>query len=207
MTSRQRWLVFGLAGLAALSGMAMFGYVVWVTMKNVTSPPPPTAEDRRLVITAEALAEFGGPAPNPKAETLTAIRQFDGSRHINYSYDSKLDPDAVTRLNTTSITMVHTSAIGAIQAFKVQEMTTKAGLKLAQGTQGAKLVDTPGLLTIGDAHYAGVFRYKDLSTGHLFVVRQGRFVFTVLIFGLVFDDTKEANALFLPLVEEAKKRS
>ena len=207
MTSRQRWLVFGLAGLAALSGIAMFGYIVWVTMKNVTSPPPPTADDRRLVITAEALAEFGGPEPNPKAESLTAIRQFDGSRNINYEYDSKRDPNAETGLNTTTITMVHSNAFGAIQAFKMQEMTMKAALKLATGKRGATLIDSPGLLTVGDAQYAGVFRHQNQSTGHLFVVRQGRFVFTVVLFGLVFENAKDANELFLPLVEEARKRS
>lgn len=207
MTRKQRWVVFIVAGLFAVALAGMFGYIVWTTMKNVTAPPRATAEDRRLVITAEALAEYGGPAPNPAAESFTVMRQFDGSRHINYDYNTSRDPNAPadTRLNTTTMTMVHTSSLSAIQAYKMQEVTTKTAIKLGQG-KGA-LVDTPNLITVGDAHYAGVFRNDNQSTGHLFVVRQGRFVFTVLIFGLVFEDAEDVNALFLPLVEEAKKRS
>jgi hypothetical protein len=205
MTSRQRWLVFGLAGLAALAGVGVFGYLIWTTVKNITAPPPPTANDRRLAVTIEALQPFGGPTPNPAAETFVVLRQFDGSRNINYEYHSGRDPKAETRVNLTSMTMVTTSSLGAKQAFTVQEMTTKAGLKLAQGKHGATLLDNPGLLTVGDAHYAGVFQHNGKTSGNLFMVRQGRIVFTVVLFGLVLEETEEADKLFLPLVEEAKK--
>ena len=207
MTSGQRRLVFILAGVSALLGIGLTGWLMWTTVRNITSPKPPTGNDRRLVLTAEALQKFGGPTPNAAAESLSAIGQFDGSRTINYEYDTRRDPNAETRLNTTTITMIHPHAFGAIQSFKVQQVTTKAGISLAQGKSGAKLIDMPSLLSIGDDHYAGVVKYKEQTSGHLFVVRQGRIVFTVLIFGIVFEDPEAANAVMLPLVEEAKKRT
>ncbi|HYH09323.1 MAG TPA: hypothetical protein VEK11_19915 [Thermoanaerobaculia bacterium] len=204
MTSSQRRTIFILAGVSLLAGMGVFGFLVWTMFRNVMQPPPPRGDDRRLVVTAEALQEFGGPTPNPAAEELTAIGQFDGSRNINYEYNTSKDPNAETRLVTSTTTMVHGNALSAIQAFKMQQFATKAGVKLARGAQ---LIDTPALLTVGDANYAGVFRHNNESSGNLLVVRQGRYVFTVVLIGLVFDEPKEADALMLPLVEEAKKRS
>lgn len=203
MTSGQRRLIFVLAGVSALAGLAMFTYIIWVTVRGISAPPPATADDRRLVVTSEALQPFGGPAPDRDAESLSTIRQFDGSRTISYEFDSRKDPDARKRVVASTTTMVHSTSLSAMQAFKVQEVATRAGVAL---TKSARLVDAPGLLTVGDARYAGVIHYDGKPGGNMFLMRQGRVIFTVVIVGIVFDDPQDVERLMGPLAEEAKQR-
>lgn len=203
MTSGQRRLIFVLAGLSALAGIATFTYIIWVTIRDLSSPPPATADDRRLVVTIEALQPFGAPPPHAEAENLSTLRQFDGTRTISYEYDSRKGPKVRPNLVASTTTMVHSTSLSAMQAFKVQEVATKTGVAF---TKTAKLVDAPGLLLVGDSRYAGVIRYDGKPGGNLFLMRQGKVIFTVVIVGIVFDDPKDVQRLMGPLAEEAKKR-
>ncbi|HEX2062276.1 MAG TPA: hypothetical protein VHK90_16175 [Thermoanaerobaculia bacterium] len=204
MTPKQRRLIFILAGLSGVVALGVFGFLVWMTFRNVTSPPKATGDDRRLVLTADALVPFGAPQPDPAMETLTAVKQIDGSRTIEYEYEPPFGTQN-PRVTVSCTTMVHAHSLGARQAFHFQQLGTKGGMALI--SKHAKLVDAPQLLTAGDANWAAHIRTTDgQTTGTVFIMRQGRVIFTVIIGGLAFDKAEDANQLMAPLAAEAERR-
>lgn len=204
MTPKQRRLIFVLAGISAVSGIALFGFLSWMAFRNIMSPPKPTGDDRRLVLTAEALVPFGAPQPDPAHETLSTVKQIDGTRTIEYEYEPPFGTET-RRVTLACTTMVHAHSLSARQAFHLQQLGTKGGMALA--AKHAKLVEAPQLLTIGDAHWAAVIQTTGgEKTGNVLVMRQGRVIYTVIISGLALEKAEDANRLMAPLVAEADRR-
>lgn len=204
MTKRQRLLVFGLAGLMAVAGLAAFGYIIYLTIKGGSSPTSP-AEDRKLVVTAAALEAFGARAVDPARETFSSVKAFDGSRTIEYSYSNGEGSPDGTRLYLSSTAQVFPQSLSTMQMFRVQKLAMKGGLSLAGDTSA---IPAPSLLTVGDDHYAAVLQSKKTgqTIGNLLIVRQGRAMLTVIVIGMTFDDAEAVGKLLGPALEESRRR-
>ncbi len=204
MTRRQRILVFTFAGLMAAAGIAVFAYIMVSTMKGAMNPSSPP-EDRKLVVTAHALHELGAREVDPVKESFTSERTFDGTRTIDYSYsNSEGSPDG-TRLYVSSTAQVFSQSLSTMQMFRVQQIAMKGGLSFAGDTS---TIPAPGLLDLGDDHYAAVLKSKKTGqiVGNLFMVRQGRAMLTVVVIGMTFDDAESVRELLSPALLEAKRR-
>jgi hypothetical protein len=203
MTPKQRRWIFIFAGLGGVLGLTSFGLVVWWTVRSLTHPLPPTAEEKRLVLTAKALEPFGFENYNPDAESLTVLRQF-GTRTIHYAYDSRKVPKTPGHLVITSITEVHPQSLNAVQSYQMQKVGVKAGLALSGGV---KMVDAPALLAkTAEIGYAA-FLKNDGYVGNVFIIRQGRVIHTITMIGFYFDDPDEVKQLLGPLLAESKKQT
>jgi hypothetical protein len=202
MTGKQRALIFIIAGICGLGGAATFGWIMWRTMKNVTQPPPPTEADRRIVLTADKLMPLGIDEPNADAETLTAVRNFDGSVNIEYEYSSARDPYAESYLAVSSSVFVFPNALSAMQMYKMQQLGLKAGTKLAK----LKLTEMPQLHDLGDQRYAALMSRDGEPYGNLFLIREGRVVHMSTISGVVMDERSEAEKVLGPVIAETKKQ-
>jgi len=202
MTGKQRALIFVAAGVSGLIAIAAFGFFVWQTMKSALSTAPPAAADRRLVVSADKILPDEIGANYRDAESFHAIRNFDGSRNIEYSYSSAQDPGAKSHLNVSSSIFVFPLALSAMQTYKMQQLALKTTMKLEKVT----MVDAPQLLTVGDQHYAAILQRDGESYGNLFMFRQGRVVHTCTITGVYYEDPELSHALLRPVIEETKRQ-
>ncbi len=202
MTGKQRALIFIIAGVCGLGGVAAFGWIMWRTMKSVTQPAAPTEADRKVTLTADKLVPLGIEEPNPAAERLSSVRNFDGSINIEYDYSSSRDPNAESFLSVSSSVFVFPTSLSAIQTYKVQQIGLKAGMKLAK----LKITDMPQLLKVGDQRYAALMERDGEPYGNLFLIREGRVVHMSTISGVVIDNPAEAEMVLGPVIAETEKR-
>lgn len=202
MTPKQRRLIFILAGVSAVIALAGIGGMTWWMIRNFEISPKATGDEKRLVLTAAAFEPYGIESWSPQAESFSSMRQL-GLRSIHYDYDSRKAPGVEDYLVLMSSTEVHSQTMNARQSFQMQKIGMKAGTALAGGS---KLVEVPSLLAgTGDDRYAAILKNDRGNAGNIFIVRQGRAVFTITIGGVYFDDPEDAKELLAPLIEESKK--
>lgn len=205
MTHRQRVIVFTLAGVFALAGVATFGLLVWKQVQLMTDRAPVSAADRRLVITASDLAPYGAAPVIPEAEELEAIRQLDGSRHVQYNYETSKFGPSRPRVFIQSMAFVTPGGLAARQMFHMQKIGVRAGLSV--GGRSFTISEAPQLAPGGDDRYAAILLRDGAPAGNLFVLRQGRFVYSLILAGIVITDPDTSEKLFAPLLAEAKRRA
>ncbi|HEX2120135.1 MAG TPA: hypothetical protein VHL59_00705 [Thermoanaerobaculia bacterium] len=159
---------------------------------------PPTAEEKKLVVTASMLADRL--KTDPRCETVTFKHNFDGSREIEAEYDSETCGADFLSFNATA--EIAPSLRDARQSFALQIGAFKAGARVG----GGALHDAPGLLKGGDQRWAGQLKHGTTVVGNAFVLRQGRVVHALFIVGIEFDDAEETTALFAPLLAESERQ-
>jgi len=188
-----------LIAAGALIIIAIAGGLVWlvnVAIKGAT-PKPPSADERKLVVTPEKLAEFGVTL-NPKCDSLTMMGTF-GTKQIQYERDCDT-PDVYAQ----SMAQVNPTKLEARQSFTLLVATMKGGLRLTGGKLNVE--PHPELLTFGEQRYAAIIKHGDDPRGNLFVIRQGRVVHSIIITGIYFDEPDAVRELLGPVIEESKKQ-
>jgi hypothetical protein len=205
MTKKQRILVFTFAGVMALAGIGVFAYIMYVSINDVIKPKASPAEDRKLVVTAERLQEFGAGEIVFENEKYHSQKTFDGTRTVEYSYNDHSGSKEGTQLYLSSTAQVFPQSLSTMQMFRVQQLAIKGGLSFAGDTT---TVPAPALLTAGDDRYAAVLKRKTTGepVGNLFIVRQGRSMLTVIVIGIKFDDAASVEKLLGPALAEARRR-
>lgn len=193
------WVV-GMIAAAGISVAVAVGALVYFTLRQNPSDPPTEAE-KRLVVTAPILAEFGVEEVNPKCETYKITRHFDGSREIEYEYDSSKDPDADDTLLVISGAEINRTTSDAMQSFHLTVAAMKGGMMI--GGRGAKLEAAPALLPLGDQRYSAYIKNARGTAGNIFVARHGRVLHSLIITGLYFDDADDVRQLFTPILEQS----
>lgn len=205
MTKKQRIYVFLFAGFMAIAGLSVFAYIMYVSINDVIKPKPSSAEDRKLIVTAETLREFGAGEIVYDNEKYHSQKTFDGTRTVEYSYTDHSGSKDGTQLYLSSTAQVFPQSLSTMQMFRVQQLALKGGLSFAGDTTAEP---APALLTIGDDRYAAVLKRKSTGepTGNLFIVRQGRSMLTVVVIGMKFDDAASVEKLLGPALAEARRR-
>jgi hypothetical protein len=203
MTSKGRVWIFVAAGVCCVAFIGLIAFMVVQTISSVRHPPPTTAAERRLVVTTESLEPFGFHNTGGRGENIRSMHQLDGSSDIQYNYESKNDPKAREYLYVLSKVQIFAQSLAAMQVFKMEQLAIRAGV----GLQGkAQLVPRPELVTFGDQQYAVEIRRGDKPAGNLFIIRQGRVVHMLTIGGIHFEDPKQVEKLFKPILEESKRQ-
>jgi hypothetical protein len=188
-----------LIAAGAIVIVVMAAAMVWVghTVVKSATPKPPTADERKLVVNAETLAEFGV-TPNPKCDSIHRTGAF-GTKQIQYERDCDT-PDVYAQ----SLAQVNPSSLEARQSFVMLVATMKGGMRLAG--RELNVEPHPELLTFGDQRYSAIIKYGNDPRGNMFVFRQGRVVHSLIITGIYFDDPKTVRDLLGPVIEESKKQ-
>jgi len=203
MTGKQRALVLTLAAVSFVAFLGAIGYVVWRSIASIQHPPPLTASDKKMVVTAASLVPFGFGTDHAVGEHFTSVPQM-GNRFLQYEYSSARDPQAKSYLFVTSLLQTSSMELGAKQTFRMQKMTYPATISL---TGGGKVTEAPELLTIGDDRYAAVLENREgKPVGNIFLVRDGRAVHTCMIVGVVFHGPEDVKRLLEPVLHETESR-
>ena len=188
-----------LIAAGAMVIIALAGAMVWIGHMAIQSakPKPLTAEERRLVVNPETLAEFGIKI-NAKCDSLHRTGGF-GTKQIQY--ERNCDTPGVY---VQSLAQVNPSSLEARQSFVLLVATMKGGMRLT----GRKLnvEPHPELLTVGDQRYSAIIKYGDDPRGNMFVIRQGRVVHSLIITGFYFNDADAVRKLLGPVIEESRKQ-
>jgi hypothetical protein len=125
---------------------------------------------------------------------------------IEYSYfDPGGAPDG-SRIYITSSAQAFLSPLSTMQMYKMQQVALTSGLAMGKDQ---RVVGAPHLLRPGgDQQYAGVM--VDEATGkpigNIFLVRQGRAMFTLSVVGMTLDDAETVDKLLGPPLAEARRR-
>lgn len=186
-------VMIGLAIGAWFAGRAFFQHV---------KPKPVTEADRKLVVTAARLHEFGGPEPIPDYERMTVQRIF-GTANVEYEYDIPLSAEVEDKVYIQSTLMVATTKAEAMQQHTFATLGLKGGMLAAREV---KVEPAPRLLNFGDQKYAATMSMNGRTVGNMFVVRDGRVVHMLILSGIYFEDPAEVEKLMKPAVDEARKQ-
>jgi hypothetical protein len=186
-----------LAVALVLGSLALVGRMVWQQAKTVRDPAPPTAADKRLLVTAaDVAAAFGGPAVDSAAEEWSVLRQGNGSRWILYLYQPKSDP-----LFIYSRAALLPNAVQARQMYKMD----KLGVNLGSGND--TLVPAPELLPGGGDRSAWYIERGGRRVGNFFLLCNGRILQSVRIRGFTLDKPADVQKLLEPILAEAESRA
>ena len=184
-------IVLGTVGVLAIAAiLGALGYI----LINGVSKRPSTEEEKKLVVDAAALIEFGAEV-DPKCGTYTTTRNFDSSVEISYECDS----DTLYVLATTEISP---TARDARQMFVLNigahKVVTIGGDDITMHRRDDLVAN------LGDDRYAAIIRSGATEAGNVFIIRQGRVVQSVMITGLAFDDADSVRDLLTPIVDAAR---
>ncbi len=194
MKKRTLALAIGLGLFGVLALAAIVGAVGYFLINGISSRPASETE-KRLVVDAAALVEYGADV-DPKCGKHTTTRNLDGTTDVSYECDAK-------SVYVLSSTEVNPSVRDARQSFLLNIGAYKAGVAIGDAT----LERRDDLLgNLGEDRYAALIRSGGKNAGNLLIVRQGRVVHSLMITGLYFDDREPLRELFTPVVEEGKKQ-
>lgn len=186
---------------ATVVGVLMLAAVVvgigWMAVKGVKTNAP-TAEERKLVVTPEAFAEFGQTL-DPRCDSLKTTNTFGLSKEIEYEHECQ-SPGIYIR-STASISA---TAHDARQTWLLLIGGYKAGVAIA-GSE-IKVEPRENLVTFGDQRYGAMLRRAGEDVGNVFVIRQGRVVHSLLVTGLYFDEPDAVRDLLAPVIEESRRQ-
>ena len=184
-------VVLGTIGVLAVAGIvAALGYFA---VHGISSRAASEAE-KQLVVDAEALVPYGAEV-DPKCGKYTTTRNLDATMAIEYECETD-------SLYIQSTAEVNPNVRDARQSFLIAMGAYKAGVAIGDGT----LERRDSLLDLGDDSYAAMVRAGDRNAGNVFVVRQGRVVYSIMITGLYFDEAEPVEELIAPLLEAGTKQ-
>ena len=168
---------------------------------------PITVREVRLIVTAEALTEWGLPDLDPRAQKIGRNHEMDGSLRYDCEYDSDHIPNAKRDLYFSSGAHYFPTDIQAQERFKETVASYKRG---AESVRGRYVHVQPHLLKMGDESYAAYIQNGKNIVGNIFVIRRGRTLHELVVGGIYFDEQAGVHRLFAPIVaasEEFEKSS
>ena len=185
-------IVLGTLGVLALA--AIVGAVGYFAVNGISSRPA-SDEEKKLVVDAAALVEYGADV-DPACGKYTTTRSLDATTEIRYECDG----ETVYILSTAEVSP---NVRDARQTFVINIGAYKAGIAIGDATlqrRDALLGD------LGEDRYAALIGAGGKNAGNLFMVRQGRVVHSVMITGLYFDEADAAQELLTPVIAASGKR-
>jgi hypothetical protein len=159
---------------------------------------PVDAADKAILLRAADLVPYGyGMVDLEKYETFTKTRYFDGSREIQYEFETpESEQEHVLYMNVTVTIEQKQSDAWISQG--AEGVGMKYGLK-AGGIEQKEIKD---FYKYGDASSFYVLEKDGRPIGNLFTVRDGKRLYTLVMSGLYFDDA----ATWKELIEEKLRK-
>jgi len=175
-------LIAFVAGIGAL-------YVFTATEQEVT------AEERRLIVDAEALAGLVKCfVPDPSRETITKRRYLDRSYEIEYEYD---DPNDDYAPYLYCCVTVERKQSDAITSYVAAWQTSRLGMVWRPGAE-VEVVERNSLFRRGDTSRFAVVKAGGEPCGCLFVARKERIVVDLVVSGVHFEEADGFSELVSP---------
>lgn len=164
---------------------------------------PVTDEDRALAITAERLAELSPDLAFDRSRgKLRKVRHLDGSRELEYEYESP--DDAGQTLYVSFAAGVERTAQDARNSYAGERIGAKIGLRVS-GEGRVREVERGDLWRWGDESRCSLLKSNGVVVGNLFMARKGRRLFLLMIVGVCFEDAAPIRELLDPMLERLEK--
>jgi hypothetical protein len=181
--------------LLVCGGLGTLLYFVFI--RDIEEPV--TAADRELPISAEHLGRWvNGLGVDPTRGTLRKVRHLDGSRELEYEYES---PDGSSHpLYVAHSIGVERSAQDASGAYGGLSIGTELEAHLSGKT--LRQVERRDLWSWGDSSRCVVLYNGDDPVGNIFMARKGRRYFQLRIIGIYFENAKAINDLLGPFLRK-----
>ena len=185
-SKRTIWLVLGLCLGIPLLGVVVYGTFVGFTVETLPS-------DRERVVTVEDLELFEYDVSSGN-ETVVRTRYIDWTSDVEYEYE---DDEGLYVYCLSS----HEHTVRDARGVYLGDM---AGASLMARTfeDGVELVERRGLFSWGDQQQAQVLTVDGVDAGYVVTARKGKFVFSVILTGVVFDEGG-LEAVLVPAFERA----
>ncbi|MGH7169029.1 MAG: hypothetical protein ACRELG_01960 [Gemmataceae bacterium] len=160
---------------------------------------PLTTTDRDLPITAERVQSFLATLRvDPTLGKLRKVRHLDGSRELEYEYESPEGAHSV--LYISHDIGVERSAESARGAYGGLGIGTSIGLRLEN--KNIRQVERAELWSWGDTSRCIVLYNGDAPIGNIFMGCKGRRYFQLTISGVYFDSAKAIRELLQPFLQK-----
>ncbi|MBN2164039.1 MAG: hypothetical protein JXR25_02180 [Pontiellaceae bacterium] len=179
--------------IAGLIGLLWIGYTGLSTRE-------PTEAEKSMLITVEALADFGYTnLPRAQCETYEAKLNIDGTTELDYEYDSSKAPDQSVLYLTSGISL-EKSLSDAATAFDLLVFGMKKGVEVLSDSQ---LEARPDLCSVGDEQYCAIILSDGNPVGNLVVVRSGVLIHHMGISGIYFDNREYIDEIIQNAIERS----
>ncbi|HVE72470.1 MAG TPA: hypothetical protein VNI54_13990 [Thermoanaerobaculia bacterium] len=182
-------------GLLVVVGLAAAVVAFFYFAVTGISTEPASDTQKRLVMNLESLDDYEVEL-DAKCAKLTAKRNIDFTTEIEFEHDCES-----SSIYVSSTAEIAPTVRSARESFVLGIGAYKTGVAIGSG----ELEPRGELLTVGDQRYGAIVRQNGAPVGNVFVVRQGRVVHALLITGIYFDDARDGDDLFKPLLEESRR--
>lgn len=174
------------------------GFTACVLLAGCESGLPVEAQEKALVLRASDLAPFGyGLEKTEQFETFSKTRFFDGSREINYEFQTpETEADNPLYMNVT-LTFEKKQS-DALVSHGVERTAVAAGMRVA-GIKSRKIDE---FYAYGDSSTFYVLEMDGKPVGNMFLTRDGKKIYLIIMSGFYFDDP----GAWKELVEEKLRR-
>jgi hypothetical protein len=164
------------------------------------SPAGLSDEERDIVLTAAELLSYGFTSPTGATdETWDGWRWFDGSKEIDYTYQTLDESEQMPLYLSVNIgwETTHTDAIATYGA-------TLLGFKVGSATESVERLQLTDSCEYGDRCVLFLLTHEQRPIGNQYVLQVGRAVYSVQLFGLYFDEPEVWREVIVPKVAALK---
>ena len=163
-------------------------------------PADMSKAQRDVVLTGAELVPFGFASPTGAIdENWESRRWFDGSREIEYTYETQHESEQMPLYLSVSVSW-ETSRPDAIGVYGATLLGFKLGLA-AESIESHELTDS---CKYGDRCTLLLLTRDRRPLGNQFVLQAGSSVYIVQIFGLYFDEPEVWHEMIVPKVTALK---
>ena len=184
--------------------LALFGVVLWVVSAGalfvITAREQPVTErEREVILDIHSLAEWVKDfEPDSNYELLQKIRYIDWSYEVEYEYDESDNVDAPYLSCTLNLERkrsdVLTTYVAAWNAAVI-------GMQIA-GNTDVTVDERNELFRWGDQSRFGILKSNEEPYGNMFVARNDKRVFFLVVSGVYFDDPDSIRELLMPVLDQ-----
>ncbi|MGH9750291.1 MAG: hypothetical protein ACRD6R_10245 [Candidatus Polarisedimenticolia bacterium] len=180
----------------ALSALAILALVLpGCTTSEVSE------QEKNAVLTAADLADWGFEAPDGGAkETWKATRWFDGSRQIEYEYETPDGAGGDFLYLTVTVDLERRPSDS-----RTTYLAGQAGLGVIKMKKTIERKEVASSCDYGDECVLFLLLNEGNPVGNQFLVRTGLNVYTVQLVGLYFSEAETWHRLMAPRIESVKE--
>jgi hypothetical protein len=157
--------------------------------------------ERHAVLTPADLAAYGYPKPSdPEDETWEAWWWFDGSKEIEYSYETIVEGQPKAFSIYVSLSLENTNA-DALASYGASVLGYKVGSEAATLAR----VELTDACDYAERCALFLIAYEGKPLGNQFILQAGRAVYSVQIAGLYFDEPGPWHEIITPKIDALQR--
>jgi hypothetical protein len=151
-----------------------------------------TGEDKRLLLSAEEVEEFGFDFPDTgQLGKYTLEVYFDKAKDLEYEFETAAgDEDYLYIYNSISL---ETSSGDANLSYNAQKLGFKIGFD-----EGVSFIELDSLFQFGEKSSVRLVKNGQNKIGNIFHFKKGKLAYVLIMYGLYFEEKEPIEMILLP---------